>query len=294
MAHRQAELAVARAAGEAGIAFALSTISSYPFEEVAGAATGPRWFQLYPAVFEGKLAETLGRVKEAGFYALCVTVDSAVSGIRERDVRNNITIPLRLTPRLMFEVARRPRWATDFLRGGVGQGSQGMGPRRVSYADALKTTQLSARPVTLDEIAEIRRLWSGPLVVKGILRGEDCPALLNLGVDGIVVSNHGGRFLDTVPATISVLPHVVDAVNGKAEVFIDGGIRRGVDVVKALALGAHACLIGRPYLYGLTVGGQAGVARVIDILRMEIDRTLALVGCRHPLELDRSHVGSEP
>jgi isopentenyl diphosphate isomerase/L-lactate dehydrogenase-like FMN-dependent dehydrogenase len=293
MAHRDAELAVARAAGAAETIFGLSSISSYPFGDIGAAATGPAWFQLYPSAFQGKLPETLARIREAGFYALCITVDSAVSGIRERDARHRITLPLRFSPRLAFEIARRPGWAIDFLRGGIGRGSHGMGPRRVSLADAATLMQKSAASVTLDDLATIRKLWNGPLVVKGILRGADCPPLLKLGADGIVVSNHGARFLDTVPASISVLPEVVDAVNDQAEVFLDGGVRRGVDVIKALAMGARACLVGRPYLYGLAAGGEAGVARVLEIFRLEIDRALALVGARRPSELDRSFLRFE-
>lgn len=294
MAHRDAELAVARAAGRAGTIYALSSITSYAFPDVAAAATGPGWFQLYPSAFKGRLPEAIAQIKEAGFYALCVTVDGAVSGIRERDARHQITLPLRMSPRLFYEVACRPRWALDFLRGGIGRGSQGMGARRVSLADAATVMHRSAASITLADLRAVRKQWDGPLIIKGILRGEDCEDLINLGADGIVVSNHGARFLDTVSSTISALPQVVNAVNGRAEVFLDGGVRRGVDVIKAIGLGARACLIGRPYIYGLAIGGEAGVAHVLEIFRREIDRALALVGCKTPSQLDRSYVGIEP
>lgn len=293
MAHRDAEIAVVRAAHAAGTIYALSSITSYAFADIAAAAPGPGWFQLYPSAFRGRLPEAIAEFKAAGFTALCVTVDSAVSGIRERDARHNITLPLGFSPKLAWQVATRPGWAIDFLRGGIGRGSQGMGARRVSLATAARVMMQAASSVTHDDLREVRRLWDGPLVIKGVTRGEDCEALINLGADGIVVSNHGARFLDTVPGTISSLPGVVDAVNGRAEVFLDGGIRRGVDVVKALALGARACLIGRPYIYGLAVGGQPGVEHVLEIFRREIDRALALVGCRTPGDIDRSHVGVE-
>ena len=165
-----------------------------------------------------------------------------------------------------------------------------MGPRRISLAETATAMAQTASPIILADISTIRDLWDGPLVVKGILRGEDCLPLIEIGVDGIVVSNHGARFLDTVPATVTALPDVVEAVKGRAEIFLDGGVRRGVDVVKALALGARACLIGRPYIYGLAIGGEQGVAHVLDIFRREIDRALALVGCTSPLQLDGSYV----
>jgi len=294
MAHRDAEIAVARGAHAAGTMYGLSSITSYAFADIAAAAPGPGWFQLFPSAFQGRLPEAIAEIKAAGFAALCVTVDSPVSGIRERDARHKLTLPLKFSPKLALQVASRPGWALDFLRGGIGRGSQGMGARRVSLAAAATMMMNSGSPVTHEHLREVRRLWDGPLVVKGILRGEDCEALVNLGADGIVVSNHGARFLDTVPATISQLPQVVDAVNGRAEVFLDGGVRRGVDVVKALALGARACLIGRPYIYGLAVGGQPGVEHVLEIFRREIDRALALVGCRTPAEIDRSYISVEP
>ncbi len=292
MAHREAEVAVAKAAGKAGTVYALSSVTSIAFADIAAAAPGPGWFQLYPSAFKGRLPEAIAQIKEAGFYALCVTVDGAVSGIRERDARHQITLPLRMTPRLIYEVAKRPGWALDYLRGGIGRGNQGMG-RRVSLADAATVMHKSAASVTHDDLRAVRKLWDGPLIIKGILRGEDCEELINLGADAIVVSNHGARFLDTVPSTISALPRIAEAVNGRAEVYLDGGIRRGVDVVKAIALGARACLIGRPYIYGLAVGGEAGVAHVLEIFRREIDRGLALVGCKSPSQLDRSYVGIE-
>jgi isopentenyl diphosphate isomerase/L-lactate dehydrogenase-like FMN-dependent dehydrogenase len=298
MANRQAELAVARAAAAAGVVYAVSTVTSYPLEEVAHASTGSKWFQLYPPSDQERCAELIGRAKGAGYNALCVTIDGAVGGNRERDRRNRIKVPLRVTPAMIASGVLRPRWSLDFLRGGVGRGLQGLKDmdennftkRTASIAEAGRAIVATARSVSADEIAFIRDRWSGPLVIKGVQRAEEIDLMLGLGADGFVVSNHGGRQLDTVLPTIEILPEVVHAVNGRAEVFVDSGFRRGTDVAKALALGARAVLVGRPYFYGLAVGGEAGVAHVIEILRSELDNTMALLGCATLGDLDRSAV----
>lgn len=254
MVHREAEIATARAAGAAGTAFALATATSYPLEDVASVACGPRWFQLYVPPTRAEAEALVSRAAAADYSALVVTVDTSMHGLRERDIRNRLIVPLRplrLRPGLITAGIVRPRWSLDFLRGGVGHG---IGPMRrlpLSIKDAGRAIARPGYVLTLDEMRWIRDLWPGKLVVKGVLRGEDCPTLLDLGVDGIIVSNHGGRQLDTTPASVEALPEIVEAVDGRAEVMVDGGIRRGTDVVKALALGARAVLIGRPYLYGL-------------------------------------------
>jgi isopentenyl diphosphate isomerase/L-lactate dehydrogenase-like FMN-dependent dehydrogenase len=293
MAHRDAEVAAARAANGAGTVFTLGTITTFTPEQVAAAAPGPMWFQLYVRPTRDETETLIARAARSGFSGLVVTVDTAITGIRERDIRNGMTVPLRITPRLIAQAAMRPRWAFDFVRGGSGRGTQGYGDvfRTVRTVSAL--IKSSARQVTEADLRWIRGQWKGPLLVKGILRGDDCDRLLATGIDGIVVSNHGGRQLDSVPATIQALPEVVDAVGGRAQVFVDGGFRRGVDVAKALALGARAVLIGRPYVYGLAIGGEAGVARVIEILGEEFNHTLALLGCTSPSDLDRSFVALE-
>jgi isopentenyl diphosphate isomerase/L-lactate dehydrogenase-like FMN-dependent dehydrogenase len=293
MAHRDAELAAARAANRAGTIFTLGTITTFTPEQVAAAAPGPLWFQLYLRSTRDETEALIARAAQSGFKALVVTVDTAITGIRERDIRNGMTVPLRITPRLIAQAAMRPAWAFDFVRGGSGRGTQGYGDifRTVRTVSTLISS--SARQVTEADMKWIRERWKGPLLVKGILRGDDCDRLLATGIDGIIVSNHGGRQLDSVPATIQALPEVVDAARGRAEVFVDGGFRRGVDVAKALALGARAVLIGRPYIFGLAVGGEAGVARVIQILSEELNHTLALLGCTSPSDLDRSFVAME-
>lgn len=291
MAHREAEIAAARAASGAGTVFTLGTVTTFTPEDVARATSGPKWFQLYLRSGRDETEALLQRAAAAGYLALVVTVDTALTGIRERDLRNQLTVPLRITPRLIAQAATRPQWALDFAFGGSGRGSQGYGDLLRSIRTVGTLIKQSARQVTEGDLRWLRSRWKGPLLVKGILRGEDCERLLHIGVDGIVVSNHGGRQLDSVPATIDALPEIVDAVNGRAEVFVDGGFRRGVDVAKALAIGARAVLVGRPYIYGLAVAGEAGVRRVLEMFAAELDHTLALLGCARPSELDRSFVG---
>jgi isopentenyl diphosphate isomerase/L-lactate dehydrogenase-like FMN-dependent dehydrogenase len=291
MAHREAELAVARAAGSQGTGYVLSTVSSYPMEDVARISTGPKWFQLY--LPPGDVSETevlVKRAKDAGFDALCLTVDTTMRALRERDVRNKVKLPLRIGPAMLMSGAVRPRWALDFLRGGVGRGNQGFAPKMLSIRAAGSKLSSTMRPVTEADLDLVRKEWDGPLVIKGILRGDEVPELIDRGVDGFVVSNHGGRQLDATPATLRALSEVVEAANGRAEVFIDGGIRRGTDVVKALALGAKSVLVGRPYIYGLAVGGEEGVRRVIKILRDETENAMGLLGCRNISEITRDRV----
>lgn len=285
MLHRDAELASARAAATRGTVFACNTISTYSLEEVASSSDGPKWFQLYLPPDRGEADDLVGRVEASGYPVLCLTVDMSVAGLRERDRRHRVTQPLTLRPRLVLAAARRPRWAFDFLTGGAGTRPAAV-PMTIDAAG--RAVASTTRSLTLDDLDWVRSRWSGSLVVKGVMRGDDCAQLLDRGVDGVVVSNHGGRQLDSVPATIEVLGEVVDAVDGRAEVFVDGGFRRGTDVAKALALGAKAVLIGKAFLYGLAVGGQSGVERVLDIMHSELDTTLGLLGCASVAELDRS------
>lgn len=286
----EGEVAVARAAGDAGTIYAVAMSSGRSLEHIVEAATRPLWYQLYMQSDRESIGPLLDRVELAGFHALCVTIDSAVLHKRERDLHNQLTLPLKLSRRTMLAAASRPRWSIGYLVGGLRRGQRieiGGGFRAV---EAISRTVQHQAPVTFADVHWLRKRWKGKLVLKGIMRADECQKMIDLGVDGIVVSNHGGRNLDGVRATIDVLPEVVEAVGGRAEIFVDGGIRRGTDVVKALALGARACLIGRPYLFGLAVGGQAGVARVLEILRAEIEQTMALVGCATVGDIDRSLV----
>ncbi|MFC2059303.1 alpha-hydroxy acid oxidase [Chloroflexota bacterium] len=298
LASRNGEMAIARAAGREGTIFVLSTASSYSIEEVSSVATKPLWFQLYPCRSREVNTMLVQRAQNAGYHALCLTVDVQTFGKRERDLRNDITLPPRITLKKTLEVLRHPQWLYDYV----------FGPQLTlkNFVDLKSTSGMSAKALldyaqheidnpstSWEDLAWLRDLWKGPLVVKGIMTVEAALKALDYGVDGIVVSNHGGRQLDSQPATITVLPQIVDAVGNRAEIFIDGGIRRGTDVIKAIALGARACLIGRPYIFGLAARGEAGVAQVLQIFRDEIDRTLALIGCRSLAEVDRSTVSLE-
>jgi len=294
MANSQAELAVARAAGRAGTLFALSGSASYSPEDVAKVATGPRWYQLYLPADRAETLSILERIERVGYEVLCVTIDTPVTPKRERDYRNKLVMPLQFSPSLLMTGMSNPVWAKDFLLGNVGdRGAAGhlFGGVRTAYWNFAKTLR-DVRPVTFADVRWLRDHWKGKLVIKGVMRGDECGEMVDAGVDGIVVSNHGGRNLDCVRATIDILPEVVAAVSGRAEVFVDGGIRRGTDVIKAIALGAQACLIGRPYLFGLAAGGEAGVTRVIEIFRNEIEHTMAMAGCATVKDIDASLVTS--
>lgn len=294
LAHRDGELAVARAAGELGSIYVAATASGYTIEEIADAASGPLWFQLYLWSSREVLAGLVERARAAGCVALCLTIDVPVLGQRERDLRNGMRLPPRIGLTKALDAARRPRWAYGITQGDeltyvnlrAALGTQGHGLSLMEYLD----TRLTNPGATWEELTWLRDLWSGPLAVKGITSVADAQRAVQCGADGVVVSNHGGRQLDGAPATIERLPRIVEAVGDRAEIFIDGGIRRGTDVVKALSLGARACLIGRPYWYGLGADGEAGVRRCLQIYNSELDRALALIGRRTVSELDRSVV----
>lgn len=291
VAHSQAELAVVRAAGEAGTIFAVSHASSYSLEAVAAAASGPLWCQLYLQPDRDATLRQLERAEAAGYDVLCVTIDEPIASKRERDIRNNLTIPLKLTPRTLLTGFGNPRWALDFALGNVGRG-KGHGNYRMALDSVHRFAHVvrSLTSVTAEDVAWLRQRWSGKLVLKGVMRADECEEMIALGADGLVVSNHGGRCIDGTRASIDVLPEVVDAVGGRVEIFMDGGVRRGAHVVKAVALGATAVFVGRPYMFGLAVGGQAGVARVLEIIRTETEQTMGLLGCPTVADLDRSVV----
>jgi L-lactate dehydrogenase (cytochrome) len=212
-----------------------------------------------------------------------------VFGNRDRDRRNRI-LGSTIRPRFLLQGAAHPRWAVEFVRGNVLARTTAGQPQRMSPRQTAATIMASARPVGWDDVRAVRDLWQGSLLVKGVMRPDECAGLVELGVDGIVVSNHGGRQLDGVAATVDVLASVVDAVDGRAEVFVDGGFRRGTDVVKALALGATAVFVGRPYLYGLAAAGQSGVEVVLEMFRAEVGQTMALLGAARVSDIDRSLV----
>jgi L-lactate dehydrogenase (cytochrome) len=288
------EIAAARAASKRGIISTLSTLGACSIEDVAASASGPLWFQLYVMRDRDLTRSLVERASAAGYKALCLTVDLPVLGQRERDLRNGATIPPKITVRNVLDVLQRLPWLRGVLLGppitfGNFVGTQaGLSTSAVSLWSYVNSQNDPS--VDWDDLEWFRSIWSGPLAIKGIMSDEDARRAVDAGVDAIVVSNHGGRQLDSLPSAIEVLPEIVDAVGDRAEVILDGGVRRGTDVVKALCLGARACMVGRPFLYGLGAGGQAGAERAIEILQTEIDRTLALIGRPTLADLDRSAV----
>jgi L-lactate dehydrogenase (cytochrome) len=288
------EAAAARAAGAAGTAYVLSTLSGTRLEEVRAASAGPCWYQLYLCGGRDVALATIARAKAALFSALVVTIDTPVAGLRERDFRNGVKEllsgrPLTMLP-FVWQVLSRPRWLAAFLADGGLMAFPNIvlkeGP--MPYADVGAALEQSA--TCWEDLGWIRQAWGGPVVIKGVHTADDARRAVDAGASAIVVSNHGGRQLDGVAPTLRVLPEVAAAAGGRVEVLLDGGIRRGSDVVKALCLGARAVLVGRAYAYGLAAGGEEGVARAIGILRADIVRTLKLVGCPSVGALDPSYV----
>lgn len=289
------ECVAAAQAGAAGTAYVLSTLSGCRLEEVRAASSGPLWYQLYLIAGREVAAAAIARARAAGFAALVVTIDTAVAGQRERDLRNGAKelVGGNLAQMLPYagQILARPRWLFDFVRdGGMMKFPNVLMPAvgPMGYADVAAALEHST--VAWDDIAWIREHWNGPIVVKGVLTAQDARRAIDAGADAIVVSNHGGRQLDGVMPTIRALAEVVEAAGGRAEILLDSGVRRGSDVVKALCLGARAVLVGRAYAYGLGAAGGAGVARAIEILRSDIIRTLRLLGCHDAGALDRSYV----
>jgi isopentenyl diphosphate isomerase/L-lactate dehydrogenase-like FMN-dependent dehydrogenase len=288
------EEVAARVAGDAGTIYTLSTLSGCPVRDVKAATRGPVWYQLYIIGGSDVAMGGIERAKNCGCSALVVTVDTPVAGMRERDVRNGTKelvsgAPFTMFPYL-FQFLARPRWLVAFLRDGGLMRFPNIvlkdGP--MPYADIGAALEQSM--VSWDDFKWIREAWQGPIVVKGVHTADDARRAIDHGAAAIVVSNHGGRQLDGVAPTLRVLPEVIAAVNGQAEVLLDGGIRRGSDVVKALCVGARAVLIGRSYAFGLGAAGAEGVVRAIDILRSGIVRTMKLLGSASVRDLDRSFV----
>ncbi len=293
--HPRGEVAAAAAAGDAGIPYTLSTISGHKLEHVKAGSKGPVWYQLYLVGGQAAAEGAIERARVAGFSALVVTIDTPVAGMRERDPRNGMKQMMShsILDKVPFlpNLLAHPRWLAGFLLdGGVPPLANVVIPGKGPMPLVDVTKALSEAVVTWDSLKWIRKVWNGPIVVKGLLTPDDARRAVDEGASAIVVSNHGGRQLDGVSATLRVLPGIVAAVNGQIEVLMDGGIRRGAEVVKALALGARAVLVGRAYAYGLAVGGQAGVARAIEILRADIERTLLLLGCKSVADLNPSYV----
>jgi L-lactate dehydrogenase (cytochrome) len=289
------ELAVARAAARAGLPYTLSTLSTRSIEEVAAASAGPRWFQVYVWRDRGLVKEMIGRAAAAGYEALVLTVDTAVLGRRERDVRRGFSLPPKIGLGTLVDGAVHPGWTWRFLRSepirfanvqesaGVGDGTTA-----VTLSDYVNTQfdpGLSWR-----DVEWMRSEWRGPLVLKGIQTVDDARLAAGAGVEAIALSNHGGRQLDSAPAPLDLVAPVADAVGDRLEIICDGGVRRGSDIVKAVALGARACMAGRAYLYGLGAAGERGVDHVLGLLDADVRRTMALVGASGVAELGRELV----
>jgi isopentenyl diphosphate isomerase/L-lactate dehydrogenase-like FMN-dependent dehydrogenase len=293
--HPGGEVAAARAAGEAGTGYILSTISGHKLEDVKAASRGPVFYQLYLLGGREAAEGSLERASKAGFSALVITVDTPVAGLRERDPRNGMKELLGSSPfaKLPYlpNILSHPRWLTSFLLdGGTPRLENIVIPGKGPMALVDVGAALAQATVTWEDLRWIRELWSGPIVVKGVLIGDDARRAVDEGAAAVVVSNHGGRQLDSVSSTLRALPEIVSAINGQIEVLMDGGVRRGSDIVKAICLGARAVLVGRAYAYGLAAAGHAGVARAIEILRSDVERTMRLLGCGSVVELDRRYV----
>jgi isopentenyl diphosphate isomerase/L-lactate dehydrogenase-like FMN-dependent dehydrogenase len=289
------EEAAAGAAGAAGIAYALSTLSGCRLEDVAVASKGPLWYQLYLVGGRDCALPAIERARAAGFSALVVTIDTAVAGMRERDLRNGVKELLsgKIGSILPFvsQLLTKPGWLVGFIAdGGLMKFPNVVIPEKgpMLYADVNAALEHSV--ATWEDLKWIRQAWNGPIVIKGIHTGEDARRAVDIGANALVVSNHGGRQLDGVAPTLRILPEVVASVGDRIEVLLDGGIRRGSDIIKALCVGARAVMVGRAYAYGLGAAGGAGVARAIEILRTDLVRTLKLLGCASVAELNRSYL----
>jgi isopentenyl diphosphate isomerase/L-lactate dehydrogenase-like FMN-dependent dehydrogenase len=296
--HPEAERAIARASGARHVPYVVTARASFTIEELADASQGPLWLGIEVIPDPDLMKSLVKRAHDADYSALVITVDAPVVGALERSLKRG-AIPATYTVQNVLDAARKPRWSVGFLRTAHLIAARNLGDteirRRFPPRPVVPGQALSSGPKrTWDDLARVRDVWDRPLIVKGILSPDDAVRCVDLGADGIVVSNHGGRQLDGGPATISVLPEIADAVRGRADVLLDGGIRRGSDVAKALALGATACLVGRPYHYGLAAAGEQGVGRVIDILIAELDRTLAFLGCSSVGEVDHSRLRLPP
>ena len=294
IAHSQGELAVARSAARAGIPWSLSTMGTRSIEEVAAVSDGDKWFQVYTWRDRGLVEELLGRSKAAGYTAVWLTVDTAVLGRRERDVRRGMTLPPKIGPSTIIDGAIHPAWTWDFLRNEPITFANVVGLSEEDGSSAVTLSEHMARQfdpaLSWDDVEWLRTVWDGPVVLKGIQTVADAKQAVAMGVEGIGLSNHGGRQLDDAPAPIDLVEPVRDEIGDGATIICDGGVRRGSDIVKALALGADAVSMGRPYLYALGAAGERGVDQLLSFMREGMERTMALTGVRSVAEIDRSLV----
>lgn len=292
--HHSGELAVARAASERNFPSTLSSIASTNIEDYADASDCSVWYQMYVWKNREISNDFIKRCKEKNYKAIMLTVDVPVGGKRERDLRSGMTIPPRLTLSSIIDAAFHPSWWWNFIFGPkikFANVKERFTGKNKNFSNMMTYMNQQFDPsVTWDEAKEIASMWEGPFAIKGLMNADDAEKAIEIGASAIVISNHGGRQLDSAVAPIDVLPEIAKRVNGRAEILIDGGIRRGTDIVKAIALGADACLIGRPWVYGLAAKGEEGVGLVIDILASEVTRTLQLLGCKSINDVSERHV----
>ena len=293
--HPEGEIAAARAAGNAGVGLILSTVSGHRLEDVKAASTAPVWYQLYLTGGRAAAEGAMRRAMDVGYTVLVITIDSTVIGHRERESRDGMEQLLRgnMWSKIPFVpgILTHPRWLTRFLLdGGLPDMPNIVSPERGVLRVRDAHTAMKRQAFTWSDMQWIRALWKGPIVIKGVLSAEDARRSLDHGAAAVVVSNHGGRQLDGTPASLQVLPEIVEEVKDRAEVLMDSGIRRGSDIIKAICLGARAVLCGRAYVYGLAAAGEAGVTRSLDLLRADMERCLKLLGCPSVNVLDSSYV----
>jgi L-lactate dehydrogenase (cytochrome) len=288
------ELAVARAAQRAGLPYALSTLGTRSIEEVAATGAERLWFQVYVWRDRELVADLVERAAASGYEALCLTVDTAVLGKRERDVRRGFTLPPKLGLSTILDGLAHPGWTWQFLRSDPILFANVAGRDVGDGADAISLAEYVGRQfdpsLSWRDVEWLRGKWQGPIVIKGIQTVEDAVLAADAGIEAIALSNHGGRQLDSAPAPLDLVPAVAEAVSGRTEIICDGGVRRGSDIVKALAMGADACMAGRAYLYGLGAAGETGVDHVLDLLAGDMRRTMALIGCTSIADIGPDHV----
>lgn len=300
LVHPDGDIGLATAAARAGTIHVASSAAGFTLEDIA-AVEGPQWFQLYRFSAQRTMEHLVGRAREAGYSALVATVDTAVAGYRERDYRNGFSYSMRVNARNAVKLApqlmQRPAWLARYLLDGLPFEIPNTAEMTVDGKPMVLTEMTrggaGSHSPTWTDIDWLRANWRGPLVVKGLLTASDARRAVDAGADAVIVSNHGGRQLDGAPATLQVLPRIVDEIGGEAEVLLDSGIRRGSDVLKALSLGARAVLVGRLPTWGLAAGGTAGVERVLELLRTEMVRTMRLMGCRSVADLDPSWLDAD-
>ena len=286
--HPEGECAVARAAAATGTLYGLSVMATHPLETIAAVSSGPKMFQVLLFKDRGLTWELVSRAAKAGYPALCLTVDANVRGKRERELRTGLGLPLRLSAKTLISVARRPSWVLGQIRSGpltLAHLTDRTDSRSFAAQSSYAAAQLDAS-VTWKDASDLRDRWQGAFAIKGIMSADDARRAVDTGATAVIVSNHGGRQLDGAAVPIKVLPEIARAVGGRAEVILDGGVRRGSHVLKALALGAAACGIGRAPLYGLAAGGEAGVKRALELLRAELITAMQLSGCTDVTKVD--------